>query len=91
MLALAATKLSICFFLLRLTQFSRLKNVLYGLIALIVITHIPLFFAYVFQCNPIYSNWDVERPGCFSKNSVEVIIILQGGEFLIKGVVLRNS
>ena len=79
MLALAASKISICLFLLRLSQFSRLKNVLYGLIALIVVSHIPLFFAYVFQCNPIASNWDVSRPGCFSKDAVESIIIVQGG------------
>lgn len=42
-------------------------------------SHVPLFFAYVFQCNQIYSNWDLERPGCFSKDSVEAIIITQGG------------
>ena len=79
MLALAATKISICLFLLRLTQFSRLKKALYGLIALTVVSHVPLFFAYVFQCNQIYNNWDLERPGCFPKDSVEAIIITQGG------------
>ena len=79
MLALAATKLSICLFVLRLSQFSRLKNVLYGLMVLIVVSHLPLFFAYVFQCKPVASNWNVERPGCISKDGVEIIIILQGG------------
>ena len=86
MLALAASKLSICLFLLRLSHFSRLKNVLYGLIALIVISHIPVFFAYVFQCSPIASNWNVNRPGCFSKDAVEAIIVVQGGKFALPSI-----
>ena len=77
--ALALTKISICLFLRRLAQFDRLKRLLHGLIALIILTHVPLFLLIVLQCNPVDKYWHTEVPGsCFRKKTVEKIIIAQG-------------
>ncbi|KAL8677442.1 MAG: hypothetical protein Q9186_006128 [Xanthomendoza sp. 1 TL-2023] len=77
--ALLVTKISICLFLLRLSQFNRLRAILYGLIGFLVITHIPLFFIYVFQCSPIRKAWDRESVGkCLSLDIVKNVIIAQG-------------
>ncbi|KAL8846471.1 MAG: hypothetical protein Q9221_008437 [Calogaya cf. arnoldii] len=77
--ALLVTKISICLFLLRLSQFDRLRTVLYGLIWLLVTTHIPLFFIYVFQCDPVRKAWDKEMDGkCMSMDIVQNVITAQG-------------
>ena len=79
-LALALSKISICLFLLRLSLFKRLKYLLYGLIAFTAISHTTLFFLIIFQCNPINKVWHMDIDGtCFSKETVEKIVIAQGG------------
>lgn len=78
--ALLVTKISICLFLLRLSQFDRLRTVLYGLIWVLVTTHVPLFFIYVFQCDPVRKAWDKEADGqCMSMDIVQNVITAQGG------------
>ncbi|KAI4253705.1 MAG: hypothetical protein L6R42_007481 [Xanthoria sp. 1 TBL-2021] len=78
-IALLVTKISICLFLLRLSQFDRLRNVLYGLIWLLVTTHIPLFFIYVLQCDPVRKAWDKEADGkCMSMDIVQNVVTAQG-------------
>lgn len=68
-----------CLFLLRLSQFNKLKNVLYGLIAFLFVTHVPLLFLIVSQCNPVTKAWDWVLTGaCFSMQAVETITIAQG-------------
>ena len=59
---------------------SSLKNRLYALITLILVSHIPLLFSYVFQCRSVASNWTLERPGCISKDAEAAILTVQGGE-----------
>lgn len=81
--ALACCKISICLFLLRFSQFNRLKSMLWALIAFLVISHAILFLLVVLQCQPIHKVWDTEVPGhCFSKHMVENINYAQAGEFL---------
>lgn len=81
-IALLVTKISICLFLTRLSQFHRLRAVLYGLMGFLFVTHIPLFFIYVFQCSPVRRAWQRDVGGkCMSKDVVENVIIAQGGGF----------
>ncbi|KAK3176114.1 hypothetical protein OEA41_007436 [Lepraria neglecta] len=78
-MVLALSKISICLFLLRISKFERWRNFLFGLIGFIIITHTPLTILFLLQCIPLNKNWDTSVPGhCFSKPSVEVIIIIQG-------------
>ena len=77
---LGLSKISICLFLLRLSKFDRLRRSLQGLIVIIVLTHVPLTLLMIFQCNPVQKYWNTTLPGsCFSKSTVERIIIAQGG------------
>lgn len=81
-LTLALCKISICLFLLRLSSFRRLRWWLHGLIVFLIVSHLPLFFLIVFQCTPIHKYWTnpLDGPGvCFTKATVETIIIIQGG------------
>lgn len=79
---LALSKISICLFLLRISKFERWRWFLFGLIAFLVVTHVPLTLLFIFQCIPLQKNWEtVEEavPGhCMSKKAVEKIIIVQG-------------
>ena len=77
-IALATCKISICLFLLRLSQFNKLKRILYGLIAFLVVTHLTLFFLNVFQCSPVDKVWNLDDQGrCFSEQTVMNILISQ--------------
>lgn len=76
-------KISICLFLLRLSDFRKLRLWLYGLIVFLITSHVPLIFLMIFQCSPIRKYWTspLEGPGtCFGKDTVEIIIIIQGGK-----------
>ena len=81
---LALEKISICLFLLRISKFERWRWFLFGLIAFLVVTHVPLTLLYIFQCIPLRKVWETveeEVPGhCMSKKTVQKIIIVQGGE-----------
>ena len=77
---LAVCKISICLFLLRISKFDRWRNFLYGMIAFLIISHLPITFLYIFQCRPVNKFWDREVPGnCWPLSTVEKIIIVQGG------------
>jgi len=79
--ALATCKISICLFLLRLSQFDRLKRVLWALIGFLVTSHLILFLLVVLQCNPVHKVWDLGTPGrCFSPQKIVNINIVQAGE-----------
>ena len=80
-ISLALSKISICLFLLRLSSFNRLEILLYALIAFLVLSTIPLTLLMALQCSPVDKYWSSEVAGhCFSKNAVEKIVIVQGGE-----------
>jgi len=77
---LALSKISICQFLLRLSKFDHLRRFLQGLIVIIILTHLPLTLLMIFQCHPVQKYWNQTLPGsCFRKDTVEKIVISQGG------------
>lgn len=79
---LAICKISICLFLLRISKFDKYRRVLWGMIAFLVLSHLPLTLLYILQCVPVYKVWYQQAPGtCFSMVTVEKIVIVQGGEF----------
>ena len=76
---LALSKISICLFLLRLSNFNRLRTFLWALIAFLVFSHLPLFLLILLQCRPVSGVWNPAVDGkCFSKVTIEKIIIVQG-------------
>ena len=79
-IALATCKISICLFLLRLSQFNKLRRILYHLIAFLIITHLALFLLNIFQCHPVDKVWNEGEKGghCFTKQTVMNILIAQG-------------
>ncbi|MCJ1456488.1 hypothetical protein MMC28_006849 [Mycoblastus sanguinarius] len=78
-ITLALSKISICLFLLRISKFERWRYFLFGLIAFLVLTHLPLTLLFLLQCIPLNKNWSTSVPGhCFSKRAVEKIIVVQG-------------
>ncbi|KAL8915510.1 MAG: hypothetical protein Q9171_000075 [Xanthocarpia ochracea] len=80
-LTLMLSKISICLFLLRLSNFRRIRLGLHAMNIFLVTSHIPLTFLVIFQCSPISKYWrnPLDGPGrCFSKATVETIIIIQG-------------
>lgn len=77
-IALATCKISICLFLLRLSQFNKIKRILYILIIFLIVTHLTLFFLNVFQCSPVDKVWNLDDPGkCFSPEIIMNILIAQ--------------
>ena len=91
-IALATCKISICLFLLRLSQFDKLRHVLWYLMGFLIISHLILFFLVVLQCDPVHKAWDLGTPGrCFSPNSILAINIIQGGESVQRIVCASNS
>ena len=82
-LTLMLSKISICLFLLRLSNFRRIRLGLHAMNIFLVTSHIPLTFLIIFQCSPINKYWrnPLDGPGrCFSKATVETIIIIQGSK-----------
>lgn len=76
---LCISKISICLFLLRISKFDKWRNFLFGIIAFLVLTHVPLTVLFVVQCRPVEAVWNMERQAeCFSKETTEKIIIVQG-------------
>ena len=82
-IALATCKISICLFLLRLSQYNKLKRLLWFLVGFLIFTHIVLFLLVVLQCNPVHKVWDLGVPGkFFSKQTMANINIVQGGRYM---------
>lgn len=81
--ALAMLKISVCLFLLRLSQFDRLKRVLWTLIGFLLASTLVLSLLIILQCQPIYKAWDLNTSGrCFSTDTIMKITITQGGKIL---------
>ena len=59
---------------------NRLRLVLYGLIAFLILTHVPLFLMLLLQCQPIRKVWENVPGKCLSMRFVENVIITQGGK-----------
>ena len=82
--ALAVCKISICLFLLRLSQMNRLRHVLYGLMIFLILTHVPLFLMLLLQCQPLRKAWEDVPGKCLSIEFVKNVIIAQGGKSQIQ-------
>lgn len=93
-LTLLLSKISICLFLLRLSSFRKIRLGLHGMNIFLITSHIPLTFLMIFQCTPISKYWrnPLEGPGkCFDKDTVAIIIIVQGGKFIPPNILLAGS
>ena len=72
------TKISICFFLLRIPVEKHLIRPIQGATAALIISNIVLTLLWIFQCNPIASAWNKQTPGsCFTDAQLQRIIISQ--------------
>ena len=76
---LALCKISICLFLLRLSQFNEIRKLLWALIFIIVLFTIPLWLVWLLQCHPIERYWHKKVSGtCFRRITIMRIFIIQG-------------
>ena len=72
------TKISICFFLLRIPVEKHLIRPIQGATVALIISNIVLTLLWIFQCNPIASAWNKQTPGsCFTDGQLQRIIISQ--------------
>ena len=72
------TKLSICFFLLRIPVERYLIRPIQGAIIFLVVTNVVLTLLWIFQCNPIAGAWNKQTPAkCFTDAQLQRIIISQ--------------
>lgn len=72
------TKISICFFLLRIPVRKHLIRPLQVAIVLLIVSNIALTLLWIFQCNPISRTWNKQTPGrCFTDAQLQRIIISQ--------------
>ncbi|KAI4233244.1 MAG: hypothetical protein LQ349_004533 [Xanthoria aureola] len=92
-LTLLLSKISICLFLLRLSSFRKIRLGLHGMNIFLITSHIPLTFLMMFQCTPISKYWrnPLEGPGkCFDKDTVAIIIIVQGVFSIVSDFILAG-
>lgn len=80
MLSLCFTKCSICIFVLRIYNNSRLKWALWGLIVMFVVTEIPVFLFWFLVCTPISSFWTGHLERCHGAWIYNDLVWLQIGE-----------
>ena len=79
---LGLTKISICLFLKRIVDSSRVKFFLWGLIAFLVTFTSVCSFIFLGVCRPLKAYWDVGVEGkCLSDIQVRNVVIAQGGEW----------
>ena len=75
---LMLTKLSICFFLLRIPVEKHLIRPIQGAIIALIVSDIVLTLLWIFQCDPVAAAWNKQNPGsCFSNGQLQRIIISQ--------------
>ena len=75
-----ATKVSICFFLLRILEGcgKGLAVPLHASIAILILSNIALTLVWIFQCKPIRAVWDVDIPAkCLDRHRLLHIILAQ--------------
>ena len=79
-ITLLLTKISICLFLLRIVNSSKVTRLMYGLIGFMVLFTAVCVFLFLGICRPLKAHWDVGIQGtCLSDRQVESIVIAQGG------------
>ena len=83
------TKLSICFFLLRIPVEKKYIRSIPGMVIFLIITNIVLTLVWIFQCNPVSGAWNSTVPAkCFTYAQLERIIISQAIISIISDFVL---
>lgn len=65
-LTLPLTKMSICFFILRIKNSGWLKWFLWTLMALLVVTNVLPLIVLCIQCQPVYAWWDRAAGKCWN-------------------------
>ena len=80
-ITLLLTKISICLFLLRIVNSSKVTRLIYGLIGFMVLFTAVCVFLFLGICRPLKAYWDVGVQGtCLSDRQIESVVISQGGE-----------
>ena len=75
---LMCTKVSICFFLLRIPTSRAFIRPLQASIIVLIVSNIILTFIWIFQCWPVALAWDSTVPGrCFSRQFLLNLILAQ--------------
>ena len=83
------TKLSICFFLLRLPVKKRYIRPIQGTIGVLIVSNVILTFVWCFQCNPTDGAWNKKKPAkCFTDAQLQRIILSQGIISIVSDFVL---
>ena len=83
------TKISICFFLLRIPVQKLFIRPIQAAIVILIVSNIVLTLLWIFQCNPIASAWNKNTPGtCFTEAQLQRIIISQALISIISDVML---
>ena len=79
-ITLLLTKISICLFLLRIVNSSKVTRLMYGLIGFMVLFTAVCVFLFLGICRPLKAYWDMGSQGtCLSNRQVESVVIAQGG------------
>ena len=72
------TKISICFFLLRIPVTKALIRPLQGAVIFLAVSNVILTILWIAQCRPVDAAWNNNITGlCFSRGQLERIIIAQ--------------
>ena len=72
------TKISICFFLLRIPVEKHLIRPIQGTIVALVVSNVVLTLLWILQCNPVAKAWNKNTPGtCFTDAQLQRIIFSQ--------------
>ncbi|KAL8826923.1 MAG: hypothetical protein Q9191_003497, partial [Dirinaria sp. TL-2023a] len=83
------TKVSICFFLLRIPVERYLLRPIQAAIIALIVSNVVLTLLWIFQCNPIDSTWNKNIAGhCFTDAQLQRIIISQALISIISDVML---
>ena len=92
-MTLTFTKLSICFFYLRILSIGYGRYVFYALIGYIVATTICTIAMMIFQCSPIHDNWSIPPGNCpvsnLALNVTIGVLNIVGDVALLIGVLPR--
>ncbi|RMX85012.1 hypothetical protein D0869_04142 [Hortaea werneckii] len=73
LVALCLTKLSVGFFLLRLTPSKRHVRIIWGVMILTLLSWLGNFLTVLLQCQPLRKVWDLSQPGrCIPQNQLKI-------------------
>ncbi len=83
------TKISICFFLLRIPVEKRFIRPIQATIFILIVSNIILTLLWILQCNPVARAWNTQTPGTYFTNAqLQRIIISQALISIISDFVL---